>query len=159
MHMPALHLPPFQARLRVNDGQTEIFDEFRKKHLRLTPEEWVRQHLLHYLTGALAYPKARLAVEKSIRLNTLTRRYDAVVFDESGQRPLLLIECKSPEVVINQQVFDQAARYNMVLGVQFFLLSNGLVHCFAFVDHAAGRYRHFESIPDWAAFTALLTAV
>lgn len=157
MHMPALNLPPFATRLRSVDGQTEIFDEFRKKQLRLTPEEWVRQHLLHYLTGVLAYPKARLAVEKSISLNKMIRRYDAVIFDESGLYPLLLIECKAPEVSINQEVFDQAARYNQVLGVQFFLLSNGLAHHFAFVDKEAGRYRHFENIPDWAAFTALLT--
>lgn len=159
MHMPALNLPRFAARLRERAGQTEIFDEFRKKQLRLTPEEWVRQHLLHYLTNQLAYPKSRLAVEKSITLNGMTRRYDAVIFDQSGQKPLLLIECKSPEIAINQQVFDQAARYNQVLEVDYFLLSNGLSHHFAYIDKKAERYCHFELIPDWQAFTALLTAV
>jgi len=157
--MPALNLPRFEARLREKDGSTEIFDEFRKKQLRLTPEEWVRQHLLHYLTKQLSYPKSRLAVEKSISLNGMTRRYDAVFFDQSGQQPLLLIECKAPEIAINQEVFDQAARYNQVLEVGYFLLSNGISHHFAFIDKTAGRYRHFEVIPDWPAFTKLLTAV
>ncbi len=159
MHMPTLNLPRFNARLRTSADQTEIFDEFRKKQVRLTPEEWVRQHLLHYLIGELGYPKARLAVEKSISLNKMTRRYDAVIFDESGHNPILLIECKAPEIAINQQVFDQTARYNQVLDVQFFLISNGLNHYFAFVDKTAGRYRHFEEIPNWAMFTKLLTTV
>jgi len=159
MHMPALNLPHFAARLQERDGQTEIFDEFRKKQLRLTPEEWVRQHLLHYLTRQLAYPKTRLAVEKSITLNGMTRRYDAVIFDSSGQKPILLIECKAPEIAINQAVFDQVARYNQVLEVDYFLLSNGLNHHFAYVDKNAARYRHYEEIPNWSTFTALLTAV
>jgi len=157
--MPALNLPRFAARLREREGQTEIFDEFRKKQLRLTPEEWVRQHLLHFITDQLSYPKTRLAVEKSISLHGMTRRYDAVIFDQSGQKPILLIECKAPEIEINQAVFDQAARYNQVLEVEYFLLSNGISHYFAYVDKHAGRYRHFETIPDWQAFTKLLTVV
>lgn len=159
MHMPALQLPTYPARLREVSGQLEIFDEFRKKQLRLTPEEWVRQHLLHYLTGQLGYPRARLAIEKSILMNKMSRRYDAVIFDDSGQKPLLLIECKAPDIAINQAVFDQAARYNQVLEVQYFLLSNGISHYFAYVDNAAGRYQHFEEIPDWNTFTRLLTTV
>ncbi len=159
MHMPALHLPRFDARIRQGKQGLEIFDVFRQKYLKITPEEWVRQHLLQHLVNGLGYPKARLSVEKSIEFNKMTRRYDAVIYNHNGQYPILLIECKAPHIGIDQTVFDQAARYNRVLGVDYFLLSNGMTHLFAFVDHEAGRYRFLEEIPDWASFTALLKAV
>jgi hypothetical protein len=155
--MPALELPRYQAKLRQEGARIFILDEFRHKWVVLSPEEWVRQHLLQHLCNELYFPKSRLAVEKQLDLHGLSRRYDAVVFSEDGQQALLLIECKAPHIPINQEVFDQAARYNRVLEVDYFLLSNGLVHVFARVDHTAGKYE-FMSIPDWPAFTKLLTA-
>ena len=126
MHKPILNLPPFAYNFKTLDGKAGLYDVFRKKFVLLTPEEWVRQHLLHYLV-------------KELLVEGQKRRYDAVVYDAHFQ-PMLLIECKAPQVAITQAVFDQAARYNRTLDIPYILVSNGLQHLMAKVDHQAGRY-------------------
>jgi len=152
MHNQALSLPPFEYRFKTLAQKPAIFDVFRKKYVLLTPEEWVRQHLLHYLCAEKGYPMARMSVEKRLLVEGQERRYDAVVFGPEHHL-LLLIECKAPSVPLNQQVFDQAARYNRQLGVPFLLISNGLQHHMVKVDHLAGRYL-FAS--DLLSYTDLL---
>jgi hypothetical protein len=153
MHNQALSLPPFDYRFKTLAQKPAIFDVFRKKYVHLTPEEWVRQHLLHFLCAEKAYPAARISVEKRLQVEGQDRRYDAVVFGPKHQM-LLLVECKAPSVPLNQQVFDQAARYNRILEVPFLLISNGLQHHMVKVDHVAGRYLFASdllSYPDLVA--------
>jgi hypothetical protein len=139
MHNQQLDLPVFDYRYRQSEGKTYLFDVFRKKYVVLTPEEWVRQHLLQHLWSNLGFPMALISVEKSFLVDGLQKRYDAVVYNRDFQ-PSLLVECKAPSVPIDQLVFDQAARYNRTLKVPFMLVSNGLTHILAKVDDQAGRY-------------------
>jgi len=139
MHNQQLDLPVFDYRTKEEGGKAYLFDAFRKKFVVLTPEEWVRQHLLQHLSCNLGFPSAMISVEKSFLVDGLQKRYDAVIYDRDFQ-PILLVECKAPSVAIDQGVFNQAARYNRSLQVPFMLVSNGLVHLLAKVDAEAGRY-------------------
>lgn len=114
--------------IQQQDGKDYIFCAWRRKYVRLTPEEWVRQHFLHALTEDLGYPAALLAVEAPIRVGDVQKRCDAIVY-HSSLKPLCIIEFKAPTVTLTQKVFDQVAVYNRQLGVQFFILSNGKQHC------------------------------
>lgn len=118
----------------------------RKKYVVLTPEEWVRQHLLHFLVNERKFPQSLLSVEKKVVVNRLYRRTDIVVYSNELQ-PLLIAECKAPSVKISQMVFDQAARYNMTLGVSYFLLSNGMETFCCRVDHQRHTYDFLEQVP------------
>lgn len=106
-------------------AHTMIFDVVRKKWLVLTPEEWVRQHLLNYLVTVKQIPASRIAVEKELQLNGLRRRYDAVVFDRNRQ-PYLIVECKAPYVALDQSVIEQALRYNLSVKAELLLITNGI---------------------------------
>lgn len=121
----SLKYPAFNTRLRKENGQTFIFDTIRKKWLVLTPEEWVRQHLLNYLTVEKKFPGSAIAIEKELMLNDLKRRYDLVVYTPQ-LRPYLIVECKAPYVELSQVVIDQALRYNLVLKAPFIMITNGI---------------------------------
>ncbi len=120
---PALNLPPINLKIEGD----KVFDVFRNKWIKLTPEEWVRQNFLHFLVTHEGFPKGLISVEKQIQLLKLKKRYDAVVFNNKLQ-PLVLIEFKAPNVNIDQAVVDQAVRYNQEFQVEFLILSNGLTH-------------------------------
>ncbi len=122
---PPLNLPSAELRLRKVEQRTQIYDAFRKRWVVLTPEEWVRQHFLYYLKDHFQYPANLLAVEKSLRLNGLSKRADIVVYSRTMD-PWMLIECKKPELKLNQAVFDQAARYNLVMNVPYLAITNGM---------------------------------
>ena len=122
----ALKYPTFNIRIKNESGKALVFDEVRKKWLVLTPEEWVRQHLINYLVTEKNYPLSLISVEKEIELNGTKKRYDAVVYNRE-LKPVLLIECKAPDVNITESTLEQALRYNLILGVKFLLISNGLV--------------------------------
>jgi type I site-specific restriction endonuclease len=122
-----LNFPDFGFRVRAKGQIKEIFDVVRRKFVPLTPEEWVRQNLIRYMHEHCGYPLARMAVEKQVRVNGLSQRADIVVFDDSGS-PWLIAECKSAAIKLNEDVFYQAARYNMTLQVPFVVLTNGLEH-------------------------------
>lgn len=144
-----LNLPAYPFKLKRSDAVTQIYDVFRRKWVVLTPEEWVRQHMAMYLTG-LGYVKERMAVEHELKLNSMNRRADLVAFDQSGN-PLVLVECKAPEVAINQAVVDQAARYNLVLNVPCVVITNGLQHfCLILKDDNSWGYA--TSIPQFASW-------
>src|SRR5690606_15522306 len=108
-----LNLPPHPFQLQVKEGQVYIFDELRKRHLLVTPEEWVRQHWIQHLMNQKGFPKALIQSEGGLTLNSLNKRTDLVVFDRTGER-LLIAEFKAPSIKISQSVFDQIARYNIV---------------------------------------------
>lgn len=125
--MLELSLPGFEYKVKKQNGTVMIFDIIRKKYVVLTPEEWVRQHVVHYLLERKGYPVALVAVEREIELYNLKRRFDIVVFDRNGS-PWLLIECKAPVVALSQKVFDQVFRYNLTLGAPYVAITNGIQH-------------------------------
>lgn len=126
MNEGALKYPSFNIRIKNEGGKTLVFDEVRKKWIALTPEEWVRQHLINFLITFKNYPLSLISVEKEISLNDTKKRYDVVVYNNQ-LKPILLVECKSPDVKITEATLEQTLRYNLILGVKFLLVSNGLV--------------------------------
>jgi len=114
----------------------------------LTSEEWVRQHVVRFLIQERNYPKSYINVEKLIKINDLTKRYDVIVYQPNGEI-FLLIECKAPEVKIAQQTFDQIARYNLVLKAKYLMVSNGLNHYFCQMDFENEKYVFLKELPSF----------
>lgn len=132
-----LSLPAFEYKVKRQSGSVLIFDIVRKKYVILTPEEWVRQHVVHYLVEVKQIPVALIAVEREIDLYGLRRRFDVVTFDRLGN-PWLLVECKAPSVELSRQVFDQAFRYNMTLTAPYVAITNGRNHYCGHIHPAKG---------------------
>lgn len=147
--MQPLNFPTFDFRTRTLGEKQEIFDIVRKRFVALTPEEWVRQHVLHFLSLEKSVPLSLMAVEKSLKINTLVKRADIVIHERSG-RALMLVECKAPGVQITQQVFDQAARYDMVFHVNFLLITNGMANYCCRFDYVENTYAFLPEIPSYA---------
>ncbi|MDD3789806.1 MAG: type I restriction enzyme HsdR N-terminal domain-containing protein, partial [Petrimonas sp.] len=146
--MYALNLPSFDAKISKTDRSTIIFDRLRRKYVSLTPEEWVRQHFVNYLIIEKNYPASLIANEAKINLNSLSRRCDTVVYN-SRLEPLVILEYKSPDVKITQEVFDQIVRYNIVLRVKYLIVSNGLSHYCCEMDYENQTFRYVNEIPDY----------
>ena len=146
--MSALNLPVFDTKITVNDGKRQIFDTLRRCYVALTPEEWVRQHFVHYLISHKGFPQSLMANEVQLKLHGMSRRCDTVVYDRS-LRPRVIVEYKAPTVNITQQVFDQICRYNMVLHVDYLIVSNGLAHYCCKIDYAANRHTFLKEIPPY----------
>lgn len=127
LSLPVLNLPSFEPQLQRENDKYFIFDSLRKKFLALTPEEWVRQHWINFLIEHQGYPKGLISLEKGLKYNQLQKRTDLVVFDRNGN-PYLLIECKAPEIELNQKVLQQALTYRSSLLTPYIILSNGLKH-------------------------------
>ncbi len=125
--METLNLPTYSFNLKSERGKDWIFDSFRRRWVVLTPEEWVRQNMAQYLVNELGYPGSLILLEGKITLNKLVKRCDILVYDRGG-KPVILGECKSPDVKINQKVFDQISRYNITLGIRLLLITNGIEH-------------------------------
>lgn len=147
--MDALNLPPFEANIKNIGGTVKIMDILRHKFVALTPEEWVRQHFVHWLTDHKGYPSALMANEVGVTYNGMTRRCDTVLYNREGLTPRMIIEYKSPNVAITQKVFDQICRYNMVLHVDYLVVSNGINHYCCRIDSATGSYTFIQHIPDF----------
>ncbi len=147
--MQKLNFPIYSFRFKNSENKVAIFDEIRKKFIILTPEEWVRQHVTQYLLQEKKYPKSYINVEKLIKINDVTKRYDLVVFQPDGTL-FLLVECKAPEVKITQQTFDQIARYNLTLKAKYLMVTNGLNHYFCEMDFENEKYVFLEQLPDFS---------
>ena len=145
--MQPLNLPPYDANIKNVNGKTKIFDILRNKFVALTPEEWVRQHLVHYMVEYKGYPSALMANEVAVSLNGMSRRCDTVVYRQQGLKPYIIIEYKAPSVEITQKVFNQICRYNMVLEVEYLIVSNGLKHYCCKIDIEKGEYTFLNDIP------------
>lgn len=146
--MLALNLPSFAHKIQQRDGKYVIFDPLRMKYVALTPEEWVRQHFVHYLIDIKGYPKGLLANEKQLCLNGTKKRCDTVLFDKH-LRARMIIEYKAPQVEITQAVFDQITRYNMVLKVEYLIVSNGLRHYCCRIDYHTMQYTFLPDVPNY----------
>ncbi len=144
-----LNLPKYDAQVRRRpDGSLQIYDRLRRKYVALTPEEWVRQHFVHWLLDEKHYPASLTANEVGLRLNGTLRRCDTVVFGTDGL-PAVLVEYKAPEVAVTEKVFAQIARYNLVMGARYLIVSNGLHHYCCRYDHATGSYSYLREVPAW----------
>lgn len=146
--MMALNLPPFDAKVAVKDGKRVIFDVIRRKYVALTPEEWVRQHFVHFLMEHKGYPQSLLANEVQVQLNGTRKRCDTVLY-RRDLTARMIVEYKAPEVVITQKVFDQITRYNMVLHVDYLIVSNGLQHYCCRMDYESNSYSFLKEIPEY----------
>ncbi len=146
--MQKLNLPSYNFKLKSNENKTLIFDNFRKKYVVLTPEEWVRQHFLNYLTDYKQYPKSLISVEKQLTVNNLKKRTDILVFNKEGN-PEIIVECKAPSIKINQLTFDQIARYNLKLNAKYLVVTNGLQHFYSIVDQKNETYLFLKDLPDY----------
>ena len=144
--MQQLAFPAYSFRVKSSENKTTIFDVIRKKFIVLTPEEWVRQHVVHFLIEDHNYPKSLINVEKVIKVNGTTKRYDVVVFKPDGSI-FLLVECKAPKVKITQHTFDQIARYNLTLKGEYQMVTNGLEHYYCQIDYQAETYHFIPEIP------------
>lgn len=143
-----LNLPPYPARVKEADGRRQIFDILRRKYVALTPEEWVRQHFIHYLIGYKGYPAALLANEVPLQVGEKRVRADSVLYDKQLQ-PRLIIEYKAPTIPLTQKVFDQITVYNLLLHVDYLIVSNGLETYICKMDYTNHTYRFLEMIPDY----------
>ena len=143
-----LNLPPYPFKITKKDNVVFIFDELRKKHLVLTPEEWVRQHFIQNLILEKKFPRTLIQIEGGLVLNQLQKRSDILVYNTAGEK-LMLIECKAPKVKITQSVFDQAARYNSIHQARWIVLTNGLQHVYAKMDLEKGSFNFAEEMPEY----------
>ena len=146
--MQELNLPQHPLKIKEEGGTRYIFDAIRKKYLVLLPEEWVRQNFVQFLVRDKNYAASLIAIEKGLKLNELQKRADIVIYDKQA-KPVVLIECKAPKVKINQQVFEQIARYNMVFKVPYLVVTNGLEHYCAKVDFENNSFEFLKDIPDY----------
>jgi hypothetical protein len=145
IHMIKIEYPPYQPKIKEEKGKEFIFDEFRKRWVLLTPEEWVRQNFLQYLTQTKKYPASLIAIEKEIKLGELKKRFDMLVYDQHT-KPWMIIECKEMDVPLDKGVLDQAMRYNISLNVPYLVITNGS-YCMAMCikDNALGA---LDRLPD-----------
>lgn len=143
-----LNLPFYPFKITQRENQFFIFDEIRKKQLVLTPEEWVRQHFIQFLVNEKKFPKSLIQIEGGLNLNQLQKRSDIVVFNSQGEK-LLVVECKASKVKITQDVFDQAARYNVVHKAKWLAVTNGLEHYYAKIEHSENSFVFFEELPEY----------
>jgi hypothetical protein len=144
--MQQLNFPAYGFRFKSRENNISIFDSIRKKFIILTPEEWVRQHVVQFLIIEKKYPKSLINVEKMVVLNEMKKRYDVVVFNSDGSIHLI-VECKAPQIEITQDTFDQIARYNLSLNATYLMVTNGLQHYFCQMDYENQTYVFLKDIP------------
>jgi type I site-specific restriction endonuclease len=155
VNLPDLNFQKAPFRFRKNSKEVlQIFDVIRKKFIDLTPEEWVRQHIIHFLINEKQTPISMIAVEKQLILNNTKKRTDLVIYN-SNLKPLLIVECKAPNIPINQETINQAFRYNLELKVPSILLSNGLKHIFIKINNESAEI--LQEIPNYTNLNQIIT--
>ncbi|CAM4264884.1 type I restriction enzyme HsdR N-terminal domain-containing protein [Zobellia nedashkovskayae] len=147
--MVPLNFPEYKFRLKSSENNVRIFDSIRKKFVVLQPEEWVRQHVVNFLLEEKSYPKSLVNVEKQLVINNIKKRYDIVVFNSDGSIHIL-VECKAPQINIDQTTFDQIARYNLELKADYLMVTNGLDHFYCKMDFTSEKYTFLRDIPDFS---------
>jgi hypothetical protein len=143
-----LNLPEYEIKIGEKDGKRTIFDFLRRKYVTLTPEEWVRQHFTHYLVEHKGYPQGLLGNEIELRIGEKRLRCDSILYNKVVQ-PQMIIEYKAPTVQLQQKTFDQISAYNLLLHVDYLIVSNGLQHLCCKMDYAHQKYIFLKDIPDY----------
>ncbi|UJP64773.1 type I restriction enzyme HsdR N-terminal domain-containing protein [Mongoliitalea daihaiensis] len=143
-----LNFPEFSFDLKNVEGKIHIYDQLRKKYLVLTPEEWVRQHMIQYLIQFKNYPKSLISLEKGLIYNSLNKRFDLLTFNQKGE-PLLLIECKAPEVQLNKKTVNQVTVYNQTIQAEIIGISNGKQHFFYRLNKEVNNYQQLTDLPNF----------
>jgi len=146
--MPQLNLPNAVLKTKLVEGTMQVFDAVRKKYLILTPEEWVRQHFIHYLNSEKKYPLGLMGVEQMVKYNEQSTRADIVLYNAEG-KPNMIVECKAPKVKITQDAFNQIAKYNFKLRVDFLVVTNGMQHFCCAMDYENNKITFLEEIPQY----------
>ncbi len=146
--MNALNLPTYSFKIKSERDLEYVYDQFRKKYVRLTPEEWVRQNFALYLVSDKSYPASRMMIEKSLKVNKMSKRCDILVCDDAG-KPVLMVECKSPDIKIGQSTFEQVSVYNIVFHVKYLIITNGLQHYCCTVDFTNQTVDFLKDIPQY----------
>ena len=146
--MQELNLPRYEISEKRNGERLTIFDFLRRRHVALTPEEWVRQHFVHFLVEHKGYPKGLLANEVELSVGEKNLRCDSILYDPS-LKPRMIVEYKAPSVVVTQKVFQQIATYNLLLHVDYLVVSNGLTHYCVKMDYDNQKYLFLDDIPDY----------
>lgn len=146
--MLPLNLPSYSYKITIREGKRFIFDTLRKKYVALTPEEWVRQHFTHFLLEQKGYPAGLLANEVQINLNGTRKRCDTVLY-RKDLTARMIVEYKAPHIEISQAVFDQITRYNMVLKVDYLIVTNGIKHYCCRIDYSTSRYSFLPEVPAY----------
>ena len=146
--MQALNLPTYPFKIKSEEGLEYVYDQFRKKYVRLNPEEWVRQNFALFLVNEKTYPASRIIIEKSLKVNKMIKRCDILVYNDFGQ-PSLIVECKSPDIKIGQETFEQVSVYNIRFKVEFLIITNGLKHFCCRVDFETQQVHFMDEIPGY----------
>jgi type I site-specific restriction-modification system R (restriction) subunit len=142
-------------RLKEDRGKKYIFDEIRRRFVLLTPEEWVRQHIINFLVQVKNFPRNLISIEKGFNQNRNRQRYDLLIFNNLGN-PMMIVECKAPGVEINQQVFDQAGRYNNRHKANYMLITNGVKHYCCMINLENRQYAFLNDVPDYSTMMAAI---
>ena len=143
-----LNLPQYEIKISEKDGKRMIFDFLRRKYVALTPEEWVRQHFTHYLVEHKGYPKGLLGNEIELQIGDKRLRCDSILYNKVAL-PQMIIEYKAPTVPLQQKVFDQISAYNLLLRVDYLIISNGIEHYCCKMDYEHQKYLFLQDIPDY----------
>lgn len=146
--MDKLIFPPFDFRIKKINGKNSIFDIIRKKYIFLTPEEWIRQHLIHFLINQMKYPKSLFSVEDGMKVNKMIKRSDVVIYNRSGEI-FLVIECKSAKVKLNQKTMNQLSVYNQHYKANYLALTNGLQVYICKMDYNSKNFEFLNQFPDF----------
>ena len=143
-----LCFPNYEFRIKNRHNKKYIFDLIRKKFILLTHEEWVRQNCIMFLINKQKVPKVLINVEKKIKVNNLTKRYDIIVYKPNGS-VFLLVECKSPKININQETFNQISIYNSEIIAEYLMLTNGLFNYYYSIDYSNQCYKFVKDFPKY----------
>ncbi|MFP4555743.1 MAG: type I restriction enzyme HsdR N-terminal domain-containing protein [Bacteroidales bacterium] len=143
-----INLPAYEIKIRKEGEIKQIFDPIRKKYVALTPEEWVRQHFINLLVTYKKYPRGLLAIEHPVKVNNMQQRVDIVAFNKQG-KPMLIVECKAPDIQLTRKTYEQAARYNLTLKANYLVVTNGITHLCSRIDNESKKFYPLQDIPEY----------
>ena len=143
-----LNLPTYEIKIAQRGNKQLIFDFLRRKYVALTPEEWVRQHFVHYLIEHKGYPAGLIGNEVELNVGEKKLRCDTILYNKVAQ-PQMIIEYKAPQIKLQQKTFNQISAYNLLLKVDYLIVSNGMQHICCRMDYENQKYCFLEDIPNY----------